>query len=566
MKLTFHIFWKDARYLWREVTVSLALLVARGWSVPREWTDAGPSHFAAADWSTWSSIYLHGMFWDGLLVVLLPVSWLFAVVRAIQSDSLVGDRQFWLTRPYDRKQLFAAKCLFILAFINLPLLILDLYLLAKAGFAPMHYMVGLLWIQCLITLILVIPIAALATVTATVVQLLLTLLVIVLYMVGSSFLSERMPASAITSTGPLPTILLLATPLGMIALQYARRRTMLARSLILLPMIGLVLITVLAPYRRLISRQYPALRAGEQPPIQLALGENLGTWRGTRKLDAEGAGIVLPLVITRTDPDSILIMKGSHVVVEGPDGLHWDAGWAPMNSMQILPGQNYASVNFALPMELYRQLRPTDVKIQVTLAFTYFQDANRRKFVVPEGTFALPEVGLCSASLDDPARTYRRPQPLMCLAPFHQPTSLYMKLKLNESTCPLPEGTPALPDDALGFSWVQSSESPAEFGIDPVVQFALAPFGYSNVSFPHDQASSDHPHPPASKDRPHVSVKVLLAGFENSAPILHGICPGTPLTLSNPQRARDMQMTQQFEKVHLPDEARFPSATGSLAK
>jgi hypothetical protein len=544
MKLTFHIFWKDARHLWRELAVSLALLVVCGWTVPREWMDAGPGLVAATGWSALSSGYLNGVFWNRLLIVLLPVSWLFAVVRAIQSDSLVGNRQFWLTRPYDWKQLLAAKCLFILAFVNLPLLILDLYLLAKAGFAPIPYMVGLLWIQWLITLILVIPIAALATVTATVVQLLLTLLVIVLYMVGSSFLSARMPASAFTSTEPLPTILLMATALGMIALQYARRRTILARSLILVPMIGLVLITLLAPYRTLINRQYPALRAGEQPPIQLALAKNPGTWRPEPK----EAWIVLPLIISRADPNSIIIMKGSHVEVDGPDGPPWDAGWTSMNSMQILPGQNHTSVTFAMPMARYQQLRYSDVRIRVVLAFTYFRDANRRTFVVPVGTFALSEGARCSAPPDDPLRTYGRPHLLICFAPLQRPSSLYVTLKLNESTCLLPENATPLPDDSTGSAWVHSSESPSEFIIDPVAPFALTPLMYSNLYHPHDLASNDHPPDPGR----HASLLV------NNSQYLPGICPGTPLTLSNPQKVGDMQIALQLEKVHLPDEGGLP--------
>jgi hypothetical protein len=549
MKLIFHIFWKDARHLWREIAVSLALLLVCAWSIPREWTDAGPGMVAATGLAAFSSGFLNGVFWSRLLVILLPVSWLFAVARAIQSDSLVGNRQFWLTRPYDWRQLLAAKCVFVLAFVNLPLLVLDLYLLAKAGFTPTHYMVGLLWMQLLIILILVIPIAALATVTTTVVQLLLSLLVLVLYLVGSSFLSERIPASKFTSTEPFPTILLIATPLAMIALQYARRHTTLSRWLILLPAVGLVLITLFAPYRTLISRQYAALQPGEHPPIQIALGKNLGTWGIGGHPDPKQVGILLPLVISRADPDSILVMEGSQVEVDEPNGSPWDAGWTSMNSMQILPGQNITNVQFAMPTGLYQQLRYSDARLRVTLAFTYFRDASRRTFVVPAGTFLLPGGALCSAPADDPTRTYGRPHALMCLAPLRRPASLYMTLKLNDSTCSLPENTTPLPDDSTGSAWVHSGES-AELSIDPVAQVALMPLMYSNLYHPHELASSDHPHDPGW----HASLGVNNSTFQ----YLHGICPGTPLTLSNPEKIRDMQMTQPFENVHLPDISKLP--------
>jgi hypothetical protein len=75
-------------------------------------------------------------------------------VRVVQGESLVGDRQFWVTRPYEWKKLLLSKFLFLLVFLNLPLLILDVVLLAIAKFSPLHYAVGLLWMQLLILFVL----------------------------------------------------------------------------------------------------------------------------------------------------------------------------------------------------------------------------------------------------------------------------------------------------------------------------------------------------------------------------------------------------------------------------
>ena len=86
-----------------------------------------------------------------------------------------------------------------------------------------------------------------------------------------------------------------------------------------------------------------------------------------------------------------------------------------------------------------------------------------------------------------------------------------------------------IPDGAFGTEWIHSSDSPAEFGISPVSQFALAPLTYHNVSISNPSA------------------------LESSVLSVQGLCPGTPLTLSNPQKVRDAQITQQFDHVHLPD-------------
>jgi hypothetical protein len=522
MKLILHIFLKDVRHLWREIAVSLALLIAFGRSVPDSWVHPGSRGYG-------TFVGGFGFFnlesWARMLVVLVPLAWLFTVVRAIQGESLVGDRQFWVTRPYDWRQLLAAKLLFLLAFVNLPMLVLDLFLLARAGFAPGRYFAGLFWMQLLVTLILLIPVAALAAVTASVVQLLLTLFVIAIYMACSSVLAQHIPASNFTSTDPLPTILLIATPFAVIALQYARRRTALARWLILGLMGALILITVAAPYRTLINRQYPPLRSGEQPPFELALGGNPGMWQPVRGTHPEDVGIILPLTISRTAPDSILVMQGSQVELEGPNGLKWNSDWTSMNSMNFLPGENFFSVSLAMPRSIYDHLIHSALKVRVSLAFTLYEDANRRTFVVPPGTFTLPDASLCSAMPIESSMQLGFPPMVTCLAPLHRPTSLFLTLKLPESTCPLRQGQPPLPPDSFGRGWIHSSDSPAEFGISPVSQFELAPFTYSNV-----------PSYPDSSARP-----------------LTGICPGTPLTLSNPRKVRDTQLTQQLEGFRLPE-------------
>src|SRR4029077_3899793 len=165
MKQILNIFKKDVRHYWHEGVVSIALMAAFAWYDPRSWANEGVTGYAYEA----GSFFFNSRFLSGLVDVLLPISWAFVIVRVIQGESLVGDRQFWVTRPYEWKRLLVAKILFILVFINFPLLVADVILLATAGFQPTHYVVGLLWMQAMIALCLLL-IAALATVTASVVQ------------------------------------------------------------------------------------------------------------------------------------------------------------------------------------------------------------------------------------------------------------------------------------------------------------------------------------------------------------------------------------------------------------
>ena len=83
----------------------------------------------------------------------------------IHEEKLVGDRQFWITRPYEWKKLLAAKVLFLIVFLYIPLLLAQCVMLAEAGFSPFSSFRGLLYDSLLLTCVLVLPLVALATVT-----------------------------------------------------------------------------------------------------------------------------------------------------------------------------------------------------------------------------------------------------------------------------------------------------------------------------------------------------------------------------------------------------------------
>ena len=52
-----------------------------------------------------------------MLKFLVPQMWLVLISRVVHDEGLVGDRQFWITRPYPWQILLTAKLAFIFAFI-----------------------------------------------------------------------------------------------------------------------------------------------------------------------------------------------------------------------------------------------------------------------------------------------------------------------------------------------------------------------------------------------------------------------------------------------------------------
>src|SRR6185437_13426876 len=170
MKQILHIFKKDIRHHWPEIVLSLTILAAYVWNEPDQWVPRGVSENRLRDVLA------------GALTIAVVVSWCVLAVRVVQGEKLVGDRQFWVTKPYDWKKLLAAKLLFMLAFISVPTLVAGSVLFAEAGFgSPLPALFAIFSAQAASIVTITIVATALATVTASITQFLLALLAVGAY-------------------------------------------------------------------------------------------------------------------------------------------------------------------------------------------------------------------------------------------------------------------------------------------------------------------------------------------------------------------------------------------------
>jgi hypothetical protein len=152
-----HIFRKDARHLRLEISGVFLLLF----------------FLILTGVQTWEGLQMQGgpaPGSEGPLSVLLPVAWSLLIARAIQTEALPGDRHFWLTRPYSRASLVLSKALFIGAFINLPFMLAQAAIVSLDGLPLFSNIGGLLWNQALISVLLLLPVAAVAALTRNLAQ------------------------------------------------------------------------------------------------------------------------------------------------------------------------------------------------------------------------------------------------------------------------------------------------------------------------------------------------------------------------------------------------------------
>lgn len=504
MKQVSHIFLKDVRRFWPEIVTSIALLAAFGWNAMRSW--GLPEELVAV-----SGGWFEYKFLPGVVYVALPVVWAFLILRVVQAESLVGDRQFWITRPYEWSALLVEKLMFVLAFINLPMLVLQVVLLRRAGFHPSHYILALLWMQLMLCLNLIAAVT-LAAITPTIIQALLVLLPIVLYGIGMAVLSNYIPSSSFS--GPVDNIselLFIATCILVIVLQYARRRTSTARWLIVALGGVLLIILVATPYRAIVAHEYPPIASGKKAPFEFTLlpGKSSAAIPVTEK-DVQ---IRIPVSISGLGPDSIVNANAVLFELNAPGTASWNSGWSSPARV-FYPEQRRTTLDFTLKKHLFDRMRDASITLHVSLAYTLYRDQNQREFVIPNGKFELAGVGLCSGGWGYLAG-------LNCMAPMRRPESFLISTDLSANTCPLGNNEARPAPGVMARAWERNGSDPAEFDVDPVQTFRI-------YASPSNSGGDQYRY-------------------------ANGLCPGTPVILSNPGPMLQSQSRLSADHVRLMD-------------
>ena len=203
MTRVFTIFLKDVRHLWPQVLVFLAIAALAVVTDPA----------------------LHTNRFEGWVRILEPAACWVLIVAVIHEERLIGHEQYWLTRPYTWKNLVAAKALFLMVLVSLPLFVCQCVILEAIGVPPLDWLSALLWRQVFFAIYVILPAVAFAAVTANLAQVLLCVVVSFPLLAAWSFFSHasdwggfawiRTSAAALVILGGVAAVVIL---------QYTRRR------------------------------------------------------------------------------------------------------------------------------------------------------------------------------------------------------------------------------------------------------------------------------------------------------------------------------------------------------
>lgn len=403
-----HILSKDLRLLWPFAT-ALAL-------VPFALTmvDLQRGHFRIDDAALGSFLLLLELaFYLGAAALMLTL---------IHQDSLVGVRQDWLARPIRRRDLLAAKLVFVLATVQLPMLLANLLEGLLDGFSFGHALVPALSQNIWLLIAFTIPVLAIAsltrnmtTATAYAVGIFVAVMcgAILLKIVTGNPLGPTQATAIAWIPGAARLLIFVTASVMILLLQFFHRRTR-ASIAVLAAALVLSVIPVLAPWPlvfRLQQRLSPI--APDAGAVRISLQTSAGTASPLKKASLtttrEISTLHVPITVSGLPPGSMLKVDRAVVFAQPAGSRH-----------RILLSRRNLSSSFHVPgytadgavSNSYNEtlhLRPRAATAiqssRVTLYITYSATLLRPSLVqrlAPVGAnLRLKGIGWCQTRLDE---------------------------------------------------------------------------------------------------------------------------------------------------------------------
>ena len=467
--MAWHIFKKDLVLLWP--VAALAALAQWGLFALVFAMDATPQ-----------APYLRPLAQLGTMVVFLAI--VFTAALGVQQEPLPGTRQDWLVRPIRRSDLLAAKLLFVLIAVHLPMLLGDVAQILAHGFSFGEALGGALARNLLIFVTVSLPALALAAMTRTLGQFIAAGIayfiavaaIVVLLSLAARLGGQEQVTNPLAWTGVawIPQtagrIALAAGAVAALLLLYLRRRIGLARGAF--PAIALLsTLTALLPWDWLFAvQQAVAAPAGPSvmlafapstPPYHLAPGENVDAYTagaGQVQLRGRAAGdvpaetrargarrdvtVYLPLRITGLPAGARSWVDRADIRLTGPDGQVVFEGRGDDLKLQA-DGSAYEALR--LPALVYDRAKDQALTLEINAFLSVLSPRPAQTLAALGADGRVPGLGRCtsgrdndgddielrcltpanppsclSAALDDPATGRRNPEVLIC-APNYAP-------------------------------------------------------------------------------------------------------------------------------------------------
>ncbi|MBL8174164.1 MAG: hypothetical protein JNK48_05805 [Bryobacterales bacterium] len=359
-----------------------------------------------------------------VLGVLLIPSHLYFISCAVHADAIPGDRQYWLTRPFTRGQLLAAKLLLTLLIVHLPLFVSDCLILIGHRFNPLLHLPALLWRQILYFLAVSILMLALAAVTRNLSQLALAALVLA---AAAIFVPALLPWFN-WPWGGLAWIKIIANSLlacsgaaAVLYLLYLRRRVHAGWAVLATTALVFPFATELAPFAFAFRLQRQIHPSPNFHPIVKFVPERVRPAAG-RSVNPKQLTLLLPISVENLPTNSGAHADRIQATLRLPNGeshsLQLRGSWSADR------GAAGDWLFFPIDPALFAKLADRTVTIDVTLYMTTF--GPHRSYVMPAKSpepRPMAELGRCLSAPDLIGLVA-----VTCMAPVQLPSRITVQL------------------------------------------------------------------------------------------------------------------------------------------
>jgi hypothetical protein len=476
MNQTLHIFAKDTRRFWIEILISLLLLAAF----------AHVALFSYQPGMPRPEFVLYPIF-NIILIVLVPITWWILVSRVVHEENLVGDRQFWITRPYRWPSLLCAKILFLVAYILLPIGLMQTFVLAASGFHVSTIISGLLFSVALFAVLVILPLFAMSTVTSSFARLTISLLAIFIGIVlFGAIIASRTRNVDVSVHAAWPYLLLsILASTAIVGVQYSLRRTLIARAILLVSLVLLILLPVFLA-GALTPLYFPSASASRPAPVTFAFDPDPRR-RSNGIVMSESNGYVsvnLPVVVSGVAASSLAIAEGIKVTLTASDGKTYTSPWHA-DSRVYRPYSKAAAqyIQFLVPTEFFEHARSTPVTAHITLGVSQLDPRLSVTVPFPSEKTAIPGIGICAGTTNRPdydASSYSLACTMALRSPVYtEATARWSDIRCNQPQPPVDQLIPG--DTTIG----SFDSDPADFGLSPLIQQQVN-FSNGAVMFPNN--------------------------------------------------------------------------------
>lgn len=415
-----HIFRKDALHLWPETIISTALLVALAWMEPQSWTATGEP-------STATVLLALGL---GFLKFLIPIAWLVLCSRLVHDEELVGDRQFWITRPYTWYSLLSSKVIYLAVFIGIPFLIMQMWLLHHAGMYPTHVIPAMLKNFVIVAAVFLLPLLAIAAATATFIRYISSVLVGVIYLfavvIFCAFMwSDKLDAPYLNYIlFPLVGLMILAA----LIVQYWLRKTLIARLLLVSVPLIFIVFAILAPSNLLSDHRYPNVSVGK-----VTLDTSAQHQQPAGRLFSIEHKVILQLPVQVELPgmsdETFVQVQRYRATIDGPNGFHFASDWIGTRASFASAESSYV-LPLPLPEKVYNQIHNQPVALHIDLGTETYHEGTPYNVTATETPFPIPGHGACMVAVESGE--------LECRFPFENPEFLQVIATVHSGNCLIP--------------------------------------------------------------------------------------------------------------------------------